>query len=46
LLRDLDHALTQVAKDDGADHRRAGVLALTSLRRNLFPTAPAYGAAA
>ena len=28
------------------DRHRTGVLALTSLRRNLFPAAPAYGAAA
>ena len=46
LLADLDHAMHDVSRSEAPEHRRAGVLALTSLRRNLFPAAPAYGAAA
>jgi uncharacterized membrane protein YccC len=46
LLADVDKALATMAHRDAPDHRRAGILALTSLRRNLFPTAPAYGLAA
>ncbi len=45
LLGEIDHALAGLSRDDDADTRRRGVLALTSLRRNLFPTAPAYPAA-
>lgn len=45
LLAGIDAALTRFAAD-GSERRRSGVLALTSLRRNLFPTAPAYGVAA
>jgi uncharacterized membrane protein YccC len=46
LLADVDAALASMAYRGTPDHRRAGVLALTSLRRNLFPAAPAYGLAA
>ncbi|MEG3175077.1 FUSC family protein [Sphingomonas sp. RB3P16] len=46
LLADLDSAMNQLAEADPPAKRRAGVLALTSLRRNLFPGAPAYGEAA
>jgi len=35
-----------VSRSEAPEHRRAGVLALTSLRRNLFPAAPAYGVSA
>ena len=45
LLAGIDAALTRFAADS-SERRRSGVLALTSLRRNLFPTAPAYGVAA
>jgi uncharacterized membrane protein YccC len=47
LLADVDAALATMAHPGAhpgvADRRRAGVLALTSLRRNLFPAAPGYG---
>ncbi|WP_010186654.1 FUSC family protein [Sphingomonas sp. PAMC 26605] len=46
LLADLDSAIDAMAADAEPARARAGVLALTSLRRNLFPTAPAYGVAA
>jgi uncharacterized membrane protein YccC len=44
LLADLDSAMDHLVENDLPEQRRAGVLALTSLRRNLFPAAPAYGA--
>jgi uncharacterized membrane protein YccC len=46
LLANLDSAIDTMAGDAEPARARAGVLALTSLRRNLFPAAPAYGAAA
>ncbi|QJU57731.1 FUSC family protein [Sphingomonas sp. AP4-R1] len=46
LLADVDAAMAVMAHREAPDRRRAGVLALTSLRRNLFPAAPAYGLAA
>jgi len=42
LLAGIDRALAGLAADRVAATRRAGVLALTSLRRNLFPSAPPY----
>ncbi|RMB54534.1 putative membrane protein YccC [Sphingomonas sp. PP-CE-3A-406] len=47
LLAGIDTAMAGFATSTPAgmsDRRRTGVLALTSLRRNLFPQAPAYGA--
>lgn len=46
LLGGIDHAMAGLARSGSADTRRRGVLALTSLRRNLFPRATPYGAAA
>ncbi len=46
LLADLDSAIDSMAGEAEPARARAGVLALTSLRRNLFPAAPAYGVAA
>lgn len=46
LLDGIDAALTGLSHSDDPQNRRRGVLALTSLRRNLFPTAQAYEAAA
>lgn len=46
LLADLDSAIDSMAGETEPARARAGVLALTSLRRNLFPAAPAYGVAA
>jgi uncharacterized membrane protein YccC len=46
LLARLDAALGGLALGEAVERRRAGVLALTSLRRNLFPAASGYGAAA
>ncbi|MGY2736279.1 FUSC family protein [Sphingomonas sp. UYP23] len=46
LLADLDSAIGSLAGSSEPARARAGVLALTSLRRNLFPGAPAYGVAA
>uniref|UniRef100_UPI0035CA0821 FUSC family protein n=1 Tax=uncultured Sphingomonas sp. TaxID=158754 RepID=UPI0035CA0821 len=46
LLADLDGAMARLIGNDVPETRRAGVLALTSLRRNLFPAAFAYGASA
>ena len=43
LLAGIDRALTDLTGSDGQATRRMAVLALTSLRRNLFPAAPAYG---
>jgi len=45
LLAGIDAAMRGFATSTPDSHR-TGVLALTSLRRNLFPSAPAYGAAA
>lgn len=45
LLARIDAAMAGFASST-ADRHRAGLLALTALRRNLFPIAPAYGAAA
>ena len=42
LLAGIDQALTRLAQSEAADLRRRGVLALTSLRRNLFPAAAPY----
>lgn len=46
LLANLDSAIDTMAGDAEPARARAAVLALTSLRRNLFPAAPAYGVAA
>lgn len=46
LLTRLDTALNGLALGEAPERRRASVLALTSLRRNLFPAAPGYGSAA
>ena len=46
LLADVDRAMAGLSASGTMVHRRAGVLALTSLRRNLFPAAAAYGAVA
>ncbi|AYJ85366.1 FUSC family protein (plasmid) [Sphingomonas paeninsulae] len=45
LLAGIDEAIRELSHSDVPDSRRAGVLALTSLRRNLFPMAPGYGVA-
>jgi hypothetical protein len=42
LLAGIDSAMTGLAQVDSADARRRGLLALTSLRRNLFPGAAPY----
>jgi uncharacterized membrane protein YccC len=46
LLADIDRAVAMFAHDEEPARRRNGLILLTSLRRNLFPAAPAYGAAA
>lgn len=46
VLADIDRAVAVFARDEEPVRRRDGLILLTSLRRNLFPTAPAYGAAA
>jgi uncharacterized membrane protein YccC len=46
LLVGIDEAISELSHSDAPDSRRTGVLALTSLRRNLFPTASGYGMAA
>jgi uncharacterized membrane protein YccC len=46
LLADIDRAVAVFAHDEEPARRRDGLILLTSLRRNLFPAAPAYGAAA
>lgn len=46
LLAAIDAGLAGFARDPEPAHRRDGVLALTSLRRNLFPAAPGYAEAA
>lgn len=42
LLADIDQAIGALARHDSAAARREGMLALVSLRRNLFPDSPAY----
>jgi uncharacterized membrane protein YccC len=42
LLHNVDGAIRAMLGMDGPELRRAGALALVSLRRNLFPGAPAY----
>jgi uncharacterized membrane protein YccC len=45
ILADIDRAVAVFARDDQPARRRDGLILLTSLRRNLFPAAPAFGAA-
>lgn len=45
LLADIDAAMTRMIHHPERHARRTGALALVSLRRNLFPDAPAYGSA-
>lgn len=45
LLEGIDQAMQAFSHDEDRDVRRRAVLALTGLRRNLFPGAPAYGEA-
>ncbi|MCT2398695.1 FUSC family protein [Novosphingobium mangrovi (ex Huang et al. 2023)] len=42
MLARIDHAVARLADHSSEQVRRAGVLALVSLRRNIFPDAPAY----
>ncbi|MEC3950982.1 FUSC family protein [Sphingobium sp. HWE2-09] len=42
LLHDIDGAIADMSGNDRPPVRREGVLGLVSLRRNLFPDAPAY----
>ena len=44
ILADIDRAVTVFAGDPEPERRREGLILLTSLRRNLFPGAPAYSA--
>lgn len=46
LLALIDRGVETVAQDADGARRRDGLVLLTSLRRNLFPDAPGYGAAA
>ncbi len=46
VLDDIDRAVAVFARGEEPSRRRDGLILLTSLRRNLFPAAPAYGAAA
>lgn len=46
LLTELDRTVALFAADPSPERRRNGLVLLTSLRRNLFPTAPAYAGAA
>lgn len=46
LLEGIDRAMEAFSHDTDTVVRRRAVLALTGLRRNLFPAAPAYGVAA
>ena len=46
VLADIDRAVAVYACDEQPARRRDGLILLTSLRRNLFPGAPAYAAAA
>lgn len=41
MLQRIDHAMEQLVGNASASARRTGILALVSLRRNLFPNAPA-----
>ena len=42
LLTRIDQSVALFAADSSAERRRRGLVLLTSLRRNLFPQAPAY----
>jgi uncharacterized membrane protein YccC len=42
LLTGIDHAVDALSDNESAAVRRQGLLALVSLRRNLFPAGPAY----
>jgi uncharacterized membrane protein YccC len=42
LLTEIDRTVAAFAADPQAERRRQGLVLLTSLRRNLFPAAPAY----
>jgi uncharacterized membrane protein YccC len=44
LLAEIDRTVTAFARDPEPARRREGLVLLTSLRRNLFPAAPPYGA--
>ena len=46
LLTELDRTVALFAADPSPERRRHGLVLLTSLRRNLFPEAPAYAGAA
>jgi uncharacterized membrane protein YccC len=46
LLGDIDRSVAAFGNDPDPSRRREGLILLTSLRRNLFPAAPAYGATA
>ncbi|MVW58031.1 FUSC family protein [Sphingomonas sp. MAH-6] len=46
VLADIDRAAAVFARDEVPARRRDGLILLTSLRRNLFPAALPYGAAA
>jgi uncharacterized membrane protein YccC len=46
LLASIDRALAGISSHELGENRRQGVLALTSLRRNLFPGAACFGEAA
>jgi hypothetical protein len=46
ILSSIDRAVGVFARDAAPERRRDGLILLTSLRRNIFPEAPAYGAAA
>jgi hypothetical protein len=46
ILSSIDRAVGVFARDAEPERRRDGLILLTSLRRNIFPEAPAYGAAA
>ncbi|MFT3978716.1 MAG: FUSC family protein, partial [Sphingomonas bacterium] len=45
LLEGIDKAMQAFSRDEDDDTRRRAMLALTGLRRNLFPAAAPYGAA-
>jgi hypothetical protein len=46
ILEGIDRGVAAVCADGDAERRRQGLVLLTSLRRNLFPSAPGYEAAA
>ncbi|WP_454886284.1 FUSC family protein [Sphingomonas oryzagri] len=46
VLADIDRAVAVFARNEAPARRRDGLILLTSLRRNLFPAARPYGAAA